>query len=216
MKPPFRVLSCVALLAGSAAAAAVDGESVYERACATCHGVDGHGVPGVFPPLNDSDYLQADTERTISAVVAGLSGEISVNGVRYDAAMPSMAYLGDDEVAATLTYVMEAWNGGGRVTAEQVARVRGESEDAVPEGRHPVRSEMEQAYRRTPSPYARRRDGQRDRRWPADVARHGPERQVHRLLRIVRGLPRHAEKGCDGQAADDRTPSGRVRKAWRR
>ena len=147
---PIKALACLTLLAGSAAAA-VDGKSVYERVCAACHGPDGRGMAGVFPPVNDSDYLRADTERAIGAVIAGLSGEITVNGAQYDVPMPPMAYLGDEEVAAALTHVLEAWNGGGRVTAEQVASVRSELQGAASRSQHPVISE-EHAYRGTPSP----------------------------------------------------------------
>ena len=122
------------------------GAEVFERVCAACHQADGRGVGSVFPPLRDSDYLRADLDRAVSSVIHGLSGPIVVNGVEYNAAMPPMAYLSDEEVASVLTFVLEEWNGGGRVTVEQVASVR-----AGNLARHPVGSEEQHAYEGTPS-----------------------------------------------------------------
>ena len=122
------------------------GAKVFERVCAACHQADGRGVGSVFPPLRDSDYLRADLDRAISSVIHGLSGPIVVNGVEYNAAMPPMAYLSDEEVASVLTFVLEEWNGGGGITVEQVASVRAGSL-----ARHPVGSEEQHAYEGAPS-----------------------------------------------------------------
>ena len=99
------------------------GEKVYGKVCAACHQANGQGLHGAFPPLKDSDYLQADLDRAINAVVKGLTGKITVNGVDYNGAMPPMAYLSDDDIAAALTFVLQEWNGGGAVTVAQVAAV---------------------------------------------------------------------------------------------
>ena len=122
------------------------GAEVFERVCAACHQADGRGVGSVFPPLRDSDYLRADLDRAISSVINGLSGPIMVNGVEYNAAMPPMAYLSDEEVASVLTFVLEEWNGVSGVTVEQVASVR-----AGNLARHPVGSEEQHAYEGAPS-----------------------------------------------------------------
>ena len=142
------------------ASAAPDGRQVYGKVCAACHQADGSGLRGAFPPLADSDYLQADIKRGIRIVLEGQHGEITVNGERYNAVMPPMAYLSDADIAAALTHVLDAWNGGGRVTAAEVAAVRGRVATAgvgttgsgVPKGRHPVTSDADHAYRGTSSP----------------------------------------------------------------
>ena len=67
------------------------GEAVYGKVCAACHQANGQGLPGAFPPLKDSDYLQADLDRAVTALVKGLTGKITVNGVDYNGAMPPMA-----------------------------------------------------------------------------------------------------------------------------
>ncbi len=132
-----------------------DGKRVYESVCAACHRPDGKGMPGAFPPLNNSDYLKADTNRAISSVINGLSGKIKVNGVEYNTVMPPMAYLSDNDIAAALTYVLESWNGGGKVSASKVAKVRSAASDTKvtdAKPKHLLSSEEQHAYQGTPSP----------------------------------------------------------------
>ncbi|ULJ62236.1 copper-containing nitrite reductase [Wielerella bovis] len=100
------------------------GEVVYKANCLACHGVEGKGVEGAFPPLAESDYLNADHKRAIQAVVKGLSGEITVNGKKYNSVMPAVS-LNDEEVANVLTYVLNTFgNKGGEVKPEDVAAAR--------------------------------------------------------------------------------------------
>ena len=105
--------------------------------CSACHQADGSGLPGAFPPLAQSDYLEGDRKQVLSAALFGLSGPITVNGVDYNAVMPNLCYLSDREVADIVTYVMHSWdNPGGEVTAESVAAIRrGEAESDPAGGR---------------------------------------------------------------------------------
>lgn len=101
------------------------GEAGYKSYCQSCHQPDGSGMAGVFPPLAGSDYLLEDPERAIGIVLQGLSGPIEVNGNTYNAVMPHLAYLSDEQIADVLTYVLNAWgNDGGYVSVEQVAAGR--------------------------------------------------------------------------------------------
>lgn len=96
------------------------GQSIYESNCAACHQPDGKGVPKAFPPLAQSDYLNADPNRAIDAILHGLSGKITVNGEEYDSIMPAVA-LDDEKIANVVTYVMNSWgNKGGETTPEDV------------------------------------------------------------------------------------------------
>lgn len=100
------------------------GESVYQSTCSACHGAEGKGVEGAFPPLANSDYLNADHKRGIHAVVKGLTGEITVNGKTFNSVMPAQA-LDDEKVANVLTYVLNSFgNKGGEVKPEDVAAAR--------------------------------------------------------------------------------------------
>jgi len=101
------------------------GKEIYETSCQACHQAGGKGIPGVFPPLANSDYLMADLNRAILAVVNGLSGEITVNGVKYNSAMPSLS-LSDDDVAAVLSYIRQNFGNGAKdmVTVDQVIQAK--------------------------------------------------------------------------------------------
>jgi nitrite reductase (NO-forming)/hydroxylamine reductase len=129
------------------------GKAVFERVCAACHQMDGKGLPGAFPPLNDSDYLRADPQRAAGHVVNGLVGKVVVNGNEYTSAMPPMAYLSDLEVASALTYALQTWNGGGVVQPAQVAATRGGAagDNIAEQARHPIQTEEEHVYQGAPS-----------------------------------------------------------------
>ncbi|MDD9944404.1 MAG: cytochrome c [Myxococcales bacterium] len=101
------------------------GEQVYARVCAACHQADGQGLPPTFPPLAESDWVNADAETPIRIVLAGLSGPITVKGTQFNQMMPSQAVLDDEQIAKALTYVRSNFgNAAGEVSAEQVAAVR--------------------------------------------------------------------------------------------
>jgi glucose/arabinose dehydrogenase/mono/diheme cytochrome c family protein len=100
------------------------GRDLYVRNCFVCHQFNGQGIAGVFPPLAKSDSLAGNLERAIKAVVEGISGEIVVNGKKYNGAMPPVA-LNDADVAGVFTYVLNSWgNAGGGISAAQVQDVR--------------------------------------------------------------------------------------------
>ncbi len=100
------------------------GKLIYDKSCFACHQPEGQGLPNAFPPLAKSDYLNADVDRAIKAVIHGLSGEITVNGEKYKSVMPAQV-LTDEEAANVLTYIYNSWgNNGTEVSAEQVSKVR--------------------------------------------------------------------------------------------
>jgi nitrite reductase (NO-forming) len=101
------------------------GQAHFERICAACHLPTGEGIPGVFPPLKQSDYFKKATPaQLIKQIDNGLTGEIVVNGQRFNSAMPPQA-LSDEETAAILNYVSVGLNGGkASWTAAQVKRLR--------------------------------------------------------------------------------------------
>ncbi|MEO7200831.1 MAG: copper-containing nitrite reductase [Dokdonella sp.] len=101
------------------------GRAHYTGTCSVCHQDNGQGMPGVFPPLAKSDYLNKDPKEAINIVLNGLTGPIKVNGEDYNSVMPPMSQLNDDEIANILTYVFNSWdNQGGKVTADDVAKTR--------------------------------------------------------------------------------------------
>jgi nitrite reductase (NO-forming) len=101
------------------------GETLYKTYCMGCHQAEGQGMPGMFPPLAQSDYLMADASRVIETVLNGLNGPLQVNGENYNATMPPMGHLKDEEIADILSYVRTSWgNAVSPVSAGEVAAVR--------------------------------------------------------------------------------------------
>ncbi len=104
------------------------GQQTFMQTCFVCHQVNGEGIPNQIPPLAKSDYLMADPERSIRAVLQGLTGEIVVNGKKYNGAMLPMGNLSDEEIANVLTYVRNSFgNSGDPIAPDAVRKVRSES-----------------------------------------------------------------------------------------
>lgn len=100
------------------------GKKIFMQTCVACHQATGAGIPGAFPPLAKSDYLNKDTNRAIKGVVKGLKGPITVNGKKYNSAMPAQA-LSDQQIADVMTYVYSSWgNNKTVVTAAMVKAQR--------------------------------------------------------------------------------------------
>lgn len=102
------------------------GKRVFTQICSACHQANGTGLPGAFPPLAMSDYLNSDPKRAISVVLHGLQGKITVNNTGYESQMPAFGgQLSDNEIAGVLTYVLNSFNNkGGSITPEEVKAVR--------------------------------------------------------------------------------------------
>ena len=131
-----------------------NGKQAYLANCAACHQASGEGLPGAFPPLADSDYLQRDRKEVLRAALFGLSGPITVNGQEYDAVMPSMGHLEDSQLADILSYVFSSWgNSLAAVSVEEVSALRAElgQTDRATGQRHQGATEGEMRYRGSPS-----------------------------------------------------------------
>jgi aldose sugar dehydrogenase len=101
------------------------GATAYDNYCASCHKPDGTGVPGTFPPLQGSARVSADKTELIKLLLNGLSGPITVAGVKYDMEMPAFSFLSDQEVADVVQYVRQTFGQKrDKVTAAEVARLR--------------------------------------------------------------------------------------------
>jgi nitrite reductase (NO-forming) len=100
------------------------GKEIFETTCFACHQSEGQGISNTFPPLAKSDYLNADSKRAIKTILHGLSGEITVNGQKFNNIMPSQN-LSDDEIANVMTYIYNSWgNNKTVVTPELVKSLR--------------------------------------------------------------------------------------------
>ncbi|MBB6431746.1 mono/diheme cytochrome c family protein [Algisphaera agarilytica] len=109
------------------------GHALYNGAamCATCHQPNGQGIEGAYPPLAGTPWVTGDHNRLIKIALHGISGEIEVLGKSYSNEMPGQGgLLTDEEMAATLTYVRQAWgNEAAPIYADQVAALRAKYAD---------------------------------------------------------------------------------------
>ena len=113
---------------GTMAERLANGRAVYEANCAACHQVDGQGLKGAFPPLAGSDYLDRDRSDVLKVALFGLSGPVTVSGVEYNAVMPSMGHLTDQQLADARSYVFDRWSKNqAAVTPGEVAALRVET-----------------------------------------------------------------------------------------
>lgn len=100
------------------------GQKIYTQQCMVCHGPNGKGSEGMFPPLASSEWVN-DKGKLMRTVLAGLSGEIEVNGETYNQEMPGFARLTDQELAELLTYIRNSFgNKGSAVIAGEVYEER--------------------------------------------------------------------------------------------
>ncbi|RYX92718.1 MAG: c-type cytochrome [Comamonadaceae bacterium] len=105
------------------------GGRLYEKHCAQCHGGDGKGVEGAYPPLagNRAVTMKA-TANLVQIVMNGGFAPATQGNPRPFGMPPFVLVLSDAEVAATLSYVRGAWgNSAAEVSELEVARFRGMS-----------------------------------------------------------------------------------------
>ena len=127
----MRTASALAPAAPAASGgAAAAGDQIYASLCVACHQASGQGLPGVFPPLAESEWVKAAPEVPIKILLMGLGGSVTVKGQAFNGQMPSFKQLSDAEIAAVLTHVRASWNNGGvAVKADAVKEVRAALKD---------------------------------------------------------------------------------------
>jgi mono/diheme cytochrome c family protein len=127
--------------------AEADGKTIFQQNCAACHGADGQGQPGYFPPLAGNPDLFKDRTFPVLVVLNGISGPITVDGQSYNGSMPAFDHLSNSEIAAVVNFARGAWGNKSKepqakpVTSEMVAEQRKRS--LSPSEVHALREKME-------------------------------------------------------------------------
>jgi mono/diheme cytochrome c family protein len=95
-----------------------EGKKLFEDTCADCHRANGQGLPNKFPALDGNPFVTGDPAKVIDTVLQGRKGKLGQ--------MPTWkATFNDQQVAAIITYVRQAWsNKGTAVTPEAVKKRR--------------------------------------------------------------------------------------------
>lgn len=115
-------------IANAAPAAEHPGKIVYDALCLNCHQPTGLGLPGIYPPLAESDWVTGDAATFAKVVMHGLGGPIKVNREDFKQVapvpMPPMG-LSDQQIADVITYVRGNFgNTAPAIRADQVKAVR--------------------------------------------------------------------------------------------
>ncbi|OOG45727.1 cytochrome c [Rhodanobacter sp. C01] len=95
----------------NANALVVQGEKVYTQRCADCHGKDGNGVAGIYPPLNgNSSVTEPSGINATRAVLLGGFAPLTTTNPRPYSMPPFAQQLSDADVAAVVSYIRHTWN----------------------------------------------------------------------------------------------------------
>jgi mono/diheme cytochrome c family protein len=111
---------------------AVLGKRTFMTMCTPCHQETGLGLPNQFPPLAGSDWVNAAGHaRLVRIVLDGFTGPVEVNGKSFNNTMvPWRGTMSDEQIAAVLSYVRQAWgNKGAPVGVDNVKALREKTKD---------------------------------------------------------------------------------------
>jgi mono/diheme cytochrome c family protein len=101
------------------------GKILYMQFCLSCHMDNAEGVPGLYPPLTQTEFVLGDKERLIKIILLGQEGPIVVKGQPYNNIMTKLDFLGDKEISEVLTFIRSNFgNNADPVTIDEVKAVR--------------------------------------------------------------------------------------------
>jgi mono/diheme cytochrome c family protein len=100
------------------------------NSCTQCHQDDAKGVPGTYPPLAGSEWVQGRKEVLVRILLHGLEGDVHVAGSNYNGQMPAWSKLNDRQIAGVATYIRSSFgNSASAVSPEEVAAIRQETKE---------------------------------------------------------------------------------------
>ncbi|MCX7513820.1 c-type cytochrome [Frateuria hangzhouensis] len=103
-----------------ASALLADGAKLYATQCASCHGKDGQGITGVYPPLaGNASVTEPSGINAIRIVLLGGFAPSTAAHPRPYSMPPFAQQLNDRDVAAVVSYVRHAWGNGARPVMER-------------------------------------------------------------------------------------------------
>jgi len=107
------------------------GQPFYMQTCIACHQPTGMGLPGAFPPLGGSEYVNGSPKRMIAMMLKGMAGPLTVKGITYNNIMIALdtqfpIYKDDAKVADVVNYVRNSFSNTNTeaATPAMVAEVR--------------------------------------------------------------------------------------------
>ena len=118
------VASAAGELSAEATQRIAKGGKIYDKHCKDCHGANGEGAPGAYPPLAGNRSVTLHSKlNTIRSVLDGGFAPSTVGNPRPYGMPPFAHSLSSDEVALVVSYVRNSWgNRASLVTAVDVDR----------------------------------------------------------------------------------------------
>lgn len=102
------------------------GASVYEQHCASCHGTQGEGIPGAYPPLaGNRAVTMGPVHNLLQAVLHGGFAPATPGNPRPFGMPPFVLELSERDIADVLSHIRQAWgNTAGEVSPQTVHALR--------------------------------------------------------------------------------------------
>jgi mono/diheme cytochrome c family protein len=102
------------------------GEAIYAAQCTQCHGSDGAGVAGIYPPLNGNTSVNEPSGiNAIRSVLLGGFPPVTTGNPQPYSMPPFARQLSNDEIAAVVSYTRQSWsNRASAVSEDQVSNLR--------------------------------------------------------------------------------------------
>jgi mono/diheme cytochrome c family protein len=102
------------------------GGAIYRDVCSACHAIDGRGTPSLYPALAIAPSTYSINPASMIRVVLVGARSAATAAEPTAPAMPAFGWqLSDEQVAAVLTYVRNAWGkSASPVSADEVRRAR--------------------------------------------------------------------------------------------
>jgi mono/diheme cytochrome c family protein len=100
---------------------AQQGKAIFATNCQTCHQPNGMGVPGQYPPLAKSEYVNGTEKRVVAIILKGVQGPITVHGATGTFTgnmVPWETALSPKKIAAVASYIRQEWGNTGAEISE--------------------------------------------------------------------------------------------------
>ncbi len=97
------------------------GAKIYTNTCASCHMVDGSGVPNLQPALDGDALVAGDPDILIRVVLEGPAKVLPADRPVFSNTMPPFYQLSDQDIADVLSYIRQQY--GAKASAIKPSQV---------------------------------------------------------------------------------------------
>jgi mono/diheme cytochrome c family protein len=96
-------------------------QAIYRDQCSACHGLDGHGIPHLFPSLAESSVVLAEDPATLVRIVLRGARSVATAAEPTAPGMPSYGgQLANEQVSPVLTSIRNGWGAGASAVSSGV------------------------------------------------------------------------------------------------